>query len=116
LTSRTIGLSLFSVQAFTEILGKTSGDVMTALVPRRARRLASLAEALLTPHGMDRYLELVDPMLVRREIRGLVTGVRRQTPDTVTLTIRPSRAWRGFVAGGPAATRRWVRSTTAHWN
>ncbi|ANN19169.1 ferredoxin reductase [Amycolatopsis orientalis] len=72
---------------------------MTALVPRRARRLASLAEALLTPHGMDRYLELVDPMLVRREIRGLVTDVRRQTPDTVTLTIRPSRAWRGFVAG-----------------
>ncbi|MFC3456590.1 ferredoxin reductase [Amycolatopsis speibonae] len=72
---------------------------MTALVPRRARRLASLAEALLTPHGMDRYLELVDPMLVRREIRGLVTDVRRQTSDTVTLTVRPSRAWRGFAAG-----------------
>ncbi|GAB3485955.1 ferredoxin reductase [Amycolatopsis cihanbeyliensis] len=73
------------------------------LVPRgarrRARSLASLAEALLTPHGMDRYLELVDPMLVRREIRGVVTGVRRQTPDTVTLTVRPSRAWRGFSAG-----------------
>jgi len=31
---------------------------MTALVPGRIRRLASLAEALLTPHGMDRYLEL----------------------------------------------------------
>ncbi len=72
---------------------------MTALLPRRAKRLASLAEALLTPHGMDRYLELLDPMLVRREIRGLVTGVRRQTADTVTLTIRPSRAWRGFAAG-----------------
>lgn len=72
---------------------------MTALVPRRARRLASLAEALLTPHGMDRYLELIDPMLVRREIRGSVTEVRRQTADTVTLTIRPSRAWRGFTAG-----------------
>lgn len=72
---------------------------MTALVPRRARRLASLAEALLTPHGMDRYLELIDPMLVRREIRGSVTEARRQTADTVTLTIRPSRAWRGFTAG-----------------
>ncbi|HEV7977186.1 ferredoxin reductase [Amycolatopsis sp.] len=72
---------------------------MTALVPRSRRKLASLAEALLTPHGMDRYLELVDPMLVRREIRGVVTGVERQTADTVTLTIRPSRAWRGFTAG-----------------
>ncbi|NKQ57004.1 ferredoxin reductase [Amycolatopsis sp. K13G38] len=62
-------------------------------------KLASIAEALLTPHGMDRYLELVDPMLVRREIRGVVTDVRRQTADTVTLTLRPSRAWRGFTAG-----------------
>ncbi|MEU0536637.1 ferredoxin reductase [Amycolatopsis tolypomycina] len=72
---------------------------MTALIPRRVRGLASLAEALLTPHGMDRYLELVDPMLVRREIRGLVTAVRKQTPDSVTLTVRPSRAWPGFTAG-----------------
>ncbi|MQA09133.1 MAG: ferredoxin reductase [Pseudonocardiaceae bacterium] len=76
---------------------------MTALVPRAARRragqLASFAEALLTPHGVDRYLELLDPMLVRKEIRGVVTEVRRQAADTVTLTIRPSRAWRGFTAG-----------------
>lgn len=43
---------------------------MSTLIPRRMRGLASLAEALLTPHGADRYLELVDPMLVRREIRG----------------------------------------------
>ncbi|WP_199430256.1 ferredoxin reductase [Qaidamihabitans albus] len=63
------------------------------------RRLAAIAEALLTPHGMDRYLELIHPMLVRREIRGVVTAVRRQTDDTVTLAIRPSRAWRGFTAG-----------------
>jgi ferredoxin-NADP reductase len=72
---------------------------MTALLPRPARRLASLVEALLTPHGIDRYLELIDPMLVRKEIRGVVTDVRRQTADTVTLTVRPSRAWRGFTAG-----------------
>ncbi|HKN55578.1 MAG TPA: 2Fe-2S iron-sulfur cluster-binding protein [Amycolatopsis sp.] len=64
-----------------------------------AVRLASVAEALLTPHGMDRYLELVDPMLVRREIRGRVVAARHQTPDTVTLTVKPSRAWPGFAAG-----------------
>ncbi|WP_431924897.1 ferredoxin reductase [Amycolatopsis tucumanensis] len=62
-------------------------------------RLAAIAEALLTPHGIDRYLELVDPMLVRREIRGEVTAVEHQTPDTVTLTLKPSSAWRGFQAG-----------------
>jgi stearoyl-CoA 9-desaturase NADPH oxidoreductase len=62
-------------------------------------RIAAIAEALLTPHGMDRYLELVDPMLVRREIRGVVTAARRQTADTVTLVLRPSRAWPGFRAG-----------------
>ncbi|MGW4484437.1 ferredoxin reductase [Amycolatopsis sp. NPDC004368] len=72
---------------------------MTALLPRRLRGLASLAEALLTPHGADRYLELLDPMLVRGEIRGRVVAVRHQTPDTVTFTVRPSRAWRGFEAG-----------------
>ncbi|GAB3565898.1 ferredoxin reductase [Amycolatopsis endophytica] len=62
-------------------------------------RLAALAEALLTPHGIDRYLELVHPMLVRRELRGEVTAVEHQTADTVTLTLRPSSAWRGFQAG-----------------
>jgi stearoyl-CoA 9-desaturase NADPH oxidoreductase len=62
-------------------------------------KLATLAETLLTPHGVDRYLEMLHPMLVRREIRGVVTHVRRQTPDTVTLTLRPSRAWQGFTAG-----------------
>ncbi|MBK1786324.1 ferredoxin reductase [Prauserella cavernicola] len=62
-------------------------------------RLAAIADSLLTPHGIDRYLELIDPMLVRREIRAEVTDVRRQTPGTVTLTLRPSRAWPGFTAG-----------------
>ena len=75
---------------------------MTALpsrVRRGARAVATVAEALLTPHGVDRYLELLDPMLVRDEIRGVVTEVRRHTASTVTLTVRPSRAWRGFTAG-----------------
>ncbi|HWD07023.1 MAG TPA: ferredoxin reductase [Amycolatopsis sp.] len=69
---------------------------MVSLLPRG---LLELGEALLTPHGADRYLELLDPMLVRREIRGRVTQVRHQTPDTVTFRVRPSRAWRGFEAG-----------------
>ncbi|CRK55616.1 Flavodoxin reductases (ferredoxin-NADPH reductases) family 1 [Alloactinosynnema sp. L-07] len=58
-----------------------------------------LLEALATPHGVDRYLELINPMLVIRDLRGEVTAVHRSTPDTVTLTIRPTRRWRGFTAG-----------------
>lgn len=56
-------------------------------------------EALATPHGVDRYLELIHPMLTVRELRGEVTSVHRTTRDTVTLTIRPTRRWRGFTAG-----------------
>ena len=75
---------------------------MATLAPRRGLRtgrIASIAEALLTPHGMDRYLELIDPMFVRREIRGTVTDVTHQTADTVTLRIKPNGRWRGFDAG-----------------
>ncbi|MDV6012765.1 ferredoxin reductase [Haloechinothrix sp. LS1_15] len=75
---------------------------MADLIPRRRslrETATSLAGALLTPHGIDRYLELVHPMLVRSELRGEVVAVRRQTPDTVTLTVRTSRSWQGFRAG-----------------
>jgi ferredoxin-NADP reductase len=58
-----------------------------------------LLEALATPHGVDRYLELVNPMLTVRELRAEVTDVRRSTADSVTLTLRPTRQWRGFRAG-----------------
>src|SRR5690242_8087656 len=73
-------------------------SVLTA--PRRPRfsPLATL-EALATPHGVDRYLELVHPMLTVRELRAVVTDVERATADTVTLTLRPTRQWRGFQAG-----------------
>jgi ferredoxin-NADP reductase len=58
-----------------------------------------LIEALATPHPIDRYLELVHPMLTLRELRAEVVGVDRSTRDSVTLTLRPTRQWRGFRAG-----------------
>jgi ferredoxin-NADP reductase len=68
---------------------------------RPARRLAPwrLLEAVATPHGIDRYLELVHPMLTVHELRAEITDVRRRTADSVTLTLRPTRRWRGFQAG-----------------
>lgn len=82
---------------------------MTALLPQRtdrskpgkSRRISPLGlfEALATPHGVDRYLELVNPMLTVRELRAEVTAVHRSTADSVTLTLRPTRQWKGFEAG-----------------
>jgi stearoyl-CoA 9-desaturase NADPH oxidoreductase len=56
-------------------------------------------ETILTPHGVDRYLELVHPMWTLRELRAVVTDVRHTTDDSVALTLRPTRHWRGFDAG-----------------
>jgi ferredoxin-NADP reductase len=64
------------------------------------RALASdLVDKLCAPHGVDRYLELVDPRWVVRECRAEVTGVERQTAGTVTLTLRPVGPWAGFRPG-----------------
>lgn len=64
------------------------------------RALASdLVDRLTAPHGVDRYLELVDPRWVVREVRAEVVAVERQTAGTVTLTLRPNAAWQGFRAG-----------------
>lgn len=56
-------------------------------------------EALAFPHGVDRYIELVDPLLLRRDVRAEITAVHRQTDRSVTLTLRPNENWRGIRAG-----------------
>jgi ferredoxin-NADP reductase len=65
------------------------------------RRLlrSSLLEALAYPHGVDRYVELVRPLLVKSDVRAEVTAVRRQTAKSTTLTLRPNQNWRGLRAG-----------------
>src|SRR5664279_5800831 len=74
------------------------------------RRLlhSSLAEALTVPHGVDRYVELVRPLLLARDVRAEVTAVRHQTPKSVTLTLRPNANWRGFRAGQYVGVSAWV--------
>jgi stearoyl-CoA 9-desaturase NADPH oxidoreductase len=65
------------------------------------RRLlrSNLLEALAYPHGVDRYVELVRPLLVKRDVRAEVRTVRHQTPKSVTLTLRPNANWGGIRAG-----------------
>ena len=71
----------------------------SALVLGRRLLHSSLLEALAYPHGVDRYVELVRPLLLARDVRAEVTAVRRQTPKSVTLTLRPNENWRGLRAG-----------------
>ena len=70
-------------------------------VRRLGRRLlgSGLLEALAAPHGVDRYLELIRPSWSLHEARAVVTEVRRQTADSVTLTLRPNENWTGFRTG-----------------
>jgi ferredoxin-NADP reductase len=76
-------------------------EAATARRPRLARRLlgSPLAQALTTPHGVDRYVELVKPAFSLRDVRADVVAVRRPTPAAVTLTLRPNGNWQGFRAG-----------------
>jgi len=70
-------------------------------VRRLGRRLlgSGLLEALATPHGVDRYLELVRPSWSLHEARAEVIEVRRQTAGSVTLILRPNENWKGFRTG-----------------
>ena len=65
------------------------------LLQRAVRRL----DAFATPHGIDRYVELVAPTWSSTEIRGRITQVAHPTADAVTLTIRPNSNWSGFTPG-----------------
>src|SRR5690242_12550934 len=59
----------------------------------------SLFDTIAGPHGIDAYLEQIDPVLVLGECRATVTGVDRSTRDATTLTLRANRAWSGIAAG-----------------
>ncbi|SDD74896.1 ferredoxin reductase [Nocardioides lianchengensis] len=66
----------------------------------RSRALA----ALTSPHGVDRYLELVNPMWAAHEVRARIVDVTREVdvpghPPVATLTLQPTATWRGHRAG-----------------
>lgn len=65
------------------------------------RRLlgSAFVDTLATPHGIDRYLELVNPMWAVHEVRARVEQVHREAPGVATLTLRPTGSWQGALAG-----------------
>jgi ferredoxin-NADP reductase len=72
-----------------------------ASAQRVVHRLAGsgLLQALTAPHGVDRYLEFVGRGFSRHDLRGEIVDVRRPTPRSVRLRLRPNELWRGFHAG-----------------
>jgi ferredoxin-NADP reductase len=62
------------------------------------------AAALASPHGVDRYLEQVNPMWAAHEVRARVVEIHREVdvpghPPVATLTLQPTSTWRGHRAG-----------------
>ncbi|MGZ4486453.1 MAG: ferredoxin reductase [Nocardioides sp.] len=60
--------------------------------------------ALTSPHGVDRYLEQVNPMWAAHEVRARIVSVHREVdvpghPPVATITLQPTSTWRGHRAG-----------------
>lgn len=63
-----------------------------------------LVSAIATPHGIDRYLELVNPMWAAHEVRARIVDVHREVdvaghPPVATITLQPTSTWQGHAAG-----------------
>ena len=66
----------------------------------RSRALA----ALTSPHGVDRYLEVVNPMWAATEVRARIVDITREVdvpghPPVATLTLQPTATWQGHRSG-----------------
>ncbi|KNX38682.1 ferredoxin reductase [Luteipulveratus halotolerans] len=63
------------------------------------RRAFAVVKAATTPLLPEDYVDLIDPLRSRTQLRGRVVAVTPETADAVTVTIRPGRGWRGHVPG-----------------
>jgi stearoyl-CoA 9-desaturase NADPH oxidoreductase len=85
---------------------------------------SGVVTGLTTPHGPSRYLAAINPLWSLEGGRAVVTDVTPETPDTVTLTLRPDHRWQGSRAGqhvrlgieidGVLHTRTYSVSSSAH--
>jgi ferredoxin-NADP reductase len=60
--------------------------------------------ALTSPHGVDRYLEQINPMWAAHEVRARIVDIHREVdvpgePPVATITLQPTSTWRGHRAG-----------------
>jgi ferredoxin-NADP reductase len=76
------------------------GSIPTAPL-RLGRRLldTKFAESLVSPNPIERYVDLIDPLWSRRDVRATVTSIEWQTSRSATITLKPNSNWKGFEAG-----------------
>lgn len=63
------------------------------------RRLLGLVRSFTSPLLPDDYLELVNPLWSTRELRGRIERVERETPESVSVLIKPGWEWPGHRPG-----------------
>jgi stearoyl-CoA 9-desaturase NADPH oxidoreductase len=68
-------------------------------VPALQRRALRAVRSLFTPLLPDDYLELINPLWSTQELRGRIVRIRRETPDAVTVFIKPGWEWPGHEPG-----------------
>ncbi len=67
--------------------------------PGLSRLLRRLAETVATPLLPADYLDLVAPLRATADLRGRVVSITAETPQAVTVRIRPGRSWLGHQPG-----------------
>jgi len=68
-------------------------------VSKARRRALDAVRSLFTPLLPDDYLELINPLWSTQELRGRIERIVRESPDAVTILIRPGYEWPGHRAG-----------------
>jgi stearoyl-CoA 9-desaturase NADPH oxidoreductase len=68
-------------------------------VPAWRLRLLRGLRSLFTPLLPDDYLELINPLWSTQELRGRIERIERETPDAVTVVIKPGWEWPGHAPG-----------------
>ncbi len=63
------------------------------------RRVLGLIRSFTSPLLPDDYLELVNPLWSTKELRGRIERVERESPEAVTVLIKPGWSWPGHRPG-----------------
>lgn len=71
----------------------------TPQVSTGKRRALRAVRAFFSPLLPDDYLELINPLWSTRELRGRIERIDAETPDAVSVLIRPGYEWRGHQPG-----------------